>query len=74
MTLNSNPEASLAWFQVGAPLAAQRFSVNAESHISCVLGSVDALRLTLTAALNVVIFLKRLKDFMDLDGAMLCRV
>ena len=74
VTLNSNPEASLAWFQVGAPLAAQRFSVNAESHISCVLGSVDALRLTLTAASNVVIFLKRLKDFMDLDGAMLCRV
>ena len=35
MTLNSNPEASLAWFHVSAPLTAQLFSVNAESHISC---------------------------------------
>ena len=43
VTLNSNPEASLAWFQVGALLASQLFSVKAESHISCVLGSVDAL-------------------------------
>ena len=59
MTLNSNSEVSLAWFQIGAPLAAQLFSVNAESHISCVLGSVDALRSTLTTASNVVIFLKR---------------
>ena len=65
MTLNSNPKASLAWFQVGAPLAAQLFSVNAESHISCVLGTVVALRSTLTAASNVVLFLQRLKDFMD---------
>ena len=57
MTLNSNSAASLAWFHVGAPLAAQLVSVNAESHISCVLGNVDALRSTLTAALNVVIAL-----------------
>ena len=57
MTLNSNPEASLAWFHVGTPLAAQLFSVNTESHISCVLGNVDALRSTLTAVSNVVITL-----------------
>ena len=55
MTPNSNSEALLAWFHVGAPLAVQLVSVNAESHISCVLGNVDALRSTLTAALNVVI-------------------
>ena len=54
MTLNSNSEASLAWFHFGAPLAAQLFSVNAKGHISCVLGKVDALRSTLTAASNVV--------------------
>ena len=29
MTLNSNPEAWLAWFHIGASLAAQLFSVNA---------------------------------------------
>ena len=40
MTLNSNSEASLAWFHVGALLAVQL---------------VDALRSTLTAALTVVI-------------------
>ena len=57
MTFNSNAEALLAWFHVGPPLAAQLFSVNAESHISCVLGNVDALMSTLTAALNVVIAL-----------------
>ena len=57
MTLNSNKEASLAWFHFGAPLAAQLFSVNAEGLISCVLGNVDALRSTLTAASNVVITL-----------------
>ena len=57
MTLNSNHKASLAWFHFGAPLAAQLFSVNAEGHISCVLGNVDALRSTLTAASNVVITL-----------------
>ena len=57
MTLNSNSEASLAWFHVGASLVVQLFSVNAESHISCVLGNVDALRSTLTAASNVVITL-----------------
>ena len=38
MTLNSNPEASLAWFHVGAPLAAQLFSVIAvRKSILCVL-------------------------------------
>ena len=57
MTLNSNSEASLACFNFGAPLAAQLFSVNAEGHISGVLGNVDALRSTLTAASNVVITL-----------------
>ena len=57
MTLNSNSEASLAWFHFGTPLAVQLFSVNAENHISCVLDNVDALRSTLTAALNVVIAL-----------------
>ena len=57
MTLNSNSEASLAWFHFDAPLAAQLFSVNAEGHISCVLGNVDALRSTLTAASNIVITL-----------------
>ena len=57
MTLNSNSEASLAWFHFGAPLAAQLLSVNAEGHISCVLGNVGALRSTLTAASNVVITL-----------------
>ena len=57
MTLNSNSEASLAWFHFGAPLAAQLFSINAEGHISCVLGNVDALRSTLTAASKVVITL-----------------
>ena len=57
MTLSSNPEVSLAWFHFGAPLAAQLFLVNAEGHISCVLGNVDALRSTLTAASNVIITL-----------------
>ena len=57
MTLNSNSEAWLAWFHFGAPLAAQLFSVNAQGHISCVLGNMDALRSTLTAASNVVITL-----------------
>ena len=46
-----------AWFHFGAPLAEQLFSVNAEGHISCVPGNVDALRSTLTAASNVVITL-----------------
>ena len=36
MTLNSNSDASLAWFHFGAPLAEQLFSVNAEGNISCV--------------------------------------
>ena len=57
MTLNSNSEASLAWFHFDAPLATQLFSVNAEGHISSVLGNVDALRSTLTAASNIVITL-----------------
>ena len=57
MTLNSNSDASLAWFHFGAPLAEQLFSVNAEGHISCVPGNVDVLRSTLTAASNVVITL-----------------
>ena len=59
-TLNSNPEASLAWFHVGAPLAAQLFSVNAvrKSHFVCTgMGSVDALRSTPTTVSNVVITL-----------------
>ena len=60
MTLNSNPEALLAWFHVGAPLAAQLFSVHPGSHTPCVLGNVDALRSTLTAASNVVLTLYRL--------------
>ena len=41
MTLNSNPEALLAWFHVGAPLAAHLFSINAESHIC--MGNVDVI-------------------------------
>ena len=57
MTLNSNSEASLAWFNFGAPLAPQLFSVKAEGHLLCVLGNVDALRSTLTAASNVIITL-----------------
>ena len=57
MTLNSNSDASLAWFHFGAPLAEQLFSVNVEGHISCVPFNVDALRSTLTAASNVVITL-----------------
>ena len=57
LTLNSNSEASLAWFHFGPPMAAQLFLVNAEGHISCVLGNVDALRSTLTAASNVIITL-----------------
>ena len=57
MTLNSNSETSLAWFNFGPPLAPQLFSVNAEGHILCVPGNVDALRSTLTAASNVVITL-----------------
>ena len=57
MALNSNSEASLAWFHFGAPLSAQLFSVIAEGHILYVPGNVDALRSTLTAASNVVITL-----------------
>ena len=60
MTLNSNPEASLAWFHVGAPLAAQLFSVIAvrKSHfVRTGMGNVDALRSTLTTVSNVVITL-----------------
>ena len=55
MTLNSNSEASLAWFHFGVTLTAQLFSGKVEGHISCVLGSVDALRSTLNTASNVVI-------------------
>ena len=57
-TLNSNPEASLAWFHVGAPLAAQLFSVNGvrKSHFVCTdMGNVDALRSTPTTVSNAVI-------------------
>ena len=59
MTLNSNPEASLAWFHVGAPLAAQLFSVNAvrKSHfVRTGMGNVDALRSTLTIASPAGVF------------------
>ena len=64
MTLNSNPEASLAWFHVGAPLATQLFSVNAvrKSHfVRTGMGDVDALRSTLTTVSNVVITLNAYK-------------
>ena len=60
MTLNSNPEAWLAWFHIGASLAAQLFSVNAvrKSHFVCTgMGNVDALRSTPTTVSNVVITL-----------------